>query len=89
MSKTQNKKIAPINCDEAASRFNDFIDNYIKGKLREELVQHLADCRHCFDRIEFEQMLKTKISSLGKTTAPDEKAANNQMEEILSKIYAS
>ena len=37
MSKGQKKKIATIDCDEAARRFNDFLDNYIKGKAREAL----------------------------------------------------
>lgn len=86
--KTPKKKIAQIACDEAARRFNDFIDDYIKGKAKEELVHHIADCRHCFERIEFEQMLKSKISSLGKTR-PNEKEAQKHIDKILSKIYVS
>jgi hypothetical protein len=89
MRNTQNKEITPIDCEEAARRFNDIIDNFIKGTAREELVQHLADCRHCFERIEFEQMLKTKISSLGKGTASNPETAKNQIDEILSKIFVS
>jgi len=63
------KIIAEIDCDEAAKRFGDFIDNYLKGKSKEELIHHIADCRHCFERLEFEQMLKTKISSLVNATS--------------------
>jgi len=87
MNNTQKKIIAPINCEEATRRFDDFIDNYIKGKAKEELIQHIADCRHCFERIEFEQMLKTKISSLRKPASTNENSNKKQLEKILSKIY--
>ena len=87
--KNPQKKAAKIDCDEAARRFNDFIDNYIKGKAKEELVHHIADCRHCFERIEFEQMLKAKIASLGKPKSAGEKATKKHIKTILSKIYVS
>ena len=87
--KNPQKKVAPIDCDEAARRFNDFIDNYIKGKAKEELVHHIADCRHCFERIEFEQMLKAKIASLGKPKSANEKETKNIIKKILSKTYMS
>lgn len=60
----KNKKEKSINCEEAVKRFNDFMDNYLKGKPREELVNHISECRHCFERFEFEQMLKSKVRQL-------------------------
>ena len=89
MSKARKKMIAPIDCDEAAKRFNDFLDNYIKGRAREELMHHIADCRHCFERVEFEQLLKSKISSIGKTINPDEIDAKQHFDKIISKIFNS
>jgi hypothetical protein len=62
--KKQKEKVKAINCDEAVKRFNDFMDNYLKGKSREELVTHISECRHCFERFEFEQMLKSKVHQL-------------------------
>src|SRR5688572_19252127 len=85
--KTEKDRIAPIDCDEAARRMNSYIDNYLKGIEREELVSHIANCRHCFERVEFEQMLKSKISSLGRIDAENEKTARRDFENILSKIY--
>ena len=85
----KKKKITPINCEEAASRFNEFIDNYLKGKAKDELIHHIAECRHCFERIEFEQMLKTKVSTLGKISSDNEIAGRKQLKNILSKIYSS
>jgi len=89
MDKTQKNKVSPIDCDEAARRFSDFMDNYIKGKAKVELMQHIADCRHCFERIEFEQMLKAKVSAMRKATSIEKKAAKRNMEEMISKIYSA
>lgn len=56
--------IQTINCSEAVKRFNDFIDNYIEGQFREELIKHISECKHCFNRLEFEQKVKTRIRQL-------------------------
>lgn len=62
--KNNKEKVSAINCKEAVTRFNDFMDNYLKGKSREELVNHISECRHCFERFEFEQLLKSKVHQL-------------------------
>ena len=62
--KNKKEKVNDINCEEAVTRFNDFIDNYLKGKSREELVNHISECRHCFERFEFEQLLKSRVNQL-------------------------
>jgi len=65
--KNKKEKVKAINCEEAVIRFNDFMDNYLKGKAREELVSHISECRHCFERFEFEQLLKSKVQQLPKS----------------------
>jgi len=65
--KKKKEKIKTINCEEAVIRFNDFMDNYLKGRSRAELVQHISECRHCFERFEFEQLLKSKVHQLPKS----------------------
>jgi anti-sigma factor (TIGR02949 family) len=65
--KKNKKEIKPLNCEEAVTRFNDFMDNNLKGKSREELVKHISECRHCFERIEFEQLLKSKVRQISKS----------------------
>ena len=64
--KNKKEKVKAINCEEAVMRFNDFMDNYLIGKSREELVNHISACRHCFERFEFEQLLKSKVHQLPK-----------------------
>jgi len=84
--KRMTKQIKEINCEEAAKRFNDFIDNYLRGRSKEELVHHVEGCRHCFERIEFEKLLKKKISSFSGQKIPNKKST---VKNILSKIYAN
>ena len=62
--KKKNKEVATINCGQAIARFNDFIDNYLKGVSREELLKHLSECKDCMERFEFEQLLKSKVHQL-------------------------
>jgi len=83
---SKQKQIAAIDCNEAVKRFNDYMDNFLKQKERKELMHHIASCRQCFDKLEFEQLLKSKISSLGNSSEQDKKAARKQLEKILSKI---
>lgn len=53
-----------IGCDEALKRIFDYIDNHLQGESRAELEQHLEMCRHCFDRVEFEKRLKSRLRNL-------------------------
>ena len=63
--KTGTKK---INCEQAVMRFNDFMDNYLKGDSRKELMNHISECRHCYERFEFEQLIKSKVGQLSKSS---------------------
>ena len=63
--KTETKT---INCEQAVARFNDFMDNYLKGDARKELMSHISKCRHCFERFEFEQLLKSKVHQLSENS---------------------
>lgn len=88
MKKLKNK-IAEINCEEAVSRFNDFIDKYLKGTAKEELQHHVENCRHCLERIEFEKLLKSKVASLASLNPVEEKSAKRSIENVLNRIFGS
>jgi anti-sigma factor (TIGR02949 family) len=60
-----------INCNEAFYQVFDYIDNYLKDKSRTEFERHLETCKHCFDRVEFEKLLKARLRSLQPTTVSD------------------
>ena len=59
--KKKEENIRIITCREAEKSFNDLIDGYLQGKTKTELEHHIAHCRSCFGRIEFENKLKEKI----------------------------
>ncbi|MEW5799286.1 MAG: zf-HC2 domain-containing protein [Bacteroidota bacterium] len=63
MKKPKNS-IQNISCEEAIQRIFPYIDNYLQGKSRTELEHHLETCRHCFDRVEFEKLLKARLRNL-------------------------
>jgi anti-sigma factor (TIGR02949 family) len=81
--KKQREKSDSIDCAEAVSRFNDFMDNYLKGNSREQLVRHMSECRHCFERFEFEQMLKSKLKGIPVANR------NHQLIEKIENMIAS
>lgn len=86
MKGTVKNKVNTINCEEAAKRFNDFIDHYIKGRRKNELTVHIETCRHCFERLEFEKMLKSKIAETGQKSSAN-KDVQAKFGKIMSKIY--
>lgn len=81
MKKT-NKEVQSINCEQAVARFNDYMDNYLKGRSRKELLKHFSECKHCMERFEFEQLLKSKIHGLSDSENP-------AMKENIEKLIAS
>jgi len=68
--KKEENPIRVITCKEAEKSFNDLIDGYLTGKTKIELEHHIAHCRQCFGRIEFEQLLKEKIQSSASFSFP-------------------
>jgi hypothetical protein len=62
--KKERKQLKSISCEEALKRVFDYIDDHLQGQSRAELEHHLKMCRHCFDRVEFEKLLKSRLSKL-------------------------
>lgn len=81
--KKKNKEVQSINCEQAVARFNDFMDNFIKGKAREELLKHFSECKDCMDRFEFEQLLKSKVHQL---SGSDDPAMKEKIEKLIASL---
>jgi len=81
--KMKNKEVQSINCEQAVARFNDFMDNYLKGKAREELLNHFSECKDCMDRFEFEQLLKSKVHQL---SSSDDPAIRKKIERLIASL---
>lgn len=81
--KNKKNEVTAIGCEEAVARFNDFIDNYLKGRAREELIKHIAECRDCMERFEFEQLLKSKVHEL---SGSEDKAMKKKIEKLIASL---
>lgn len=80
------KRLQPkaISCEEALKRVFDYIDDHLRGKPRAELEHHLETCRHCFSRVEFEQLLKSRLRKLKIKSTPS--ALRKRVEELVDRF---
>ena len=53
-----------IDCEQALKQVFEFIDHELEVGNREAMQRHLHTCKSCFSRVEFERMLKQKVSEL-------------------------
>lgn len=53
-----------ISCEDALKRVFEYIDSHLDQVSQEEFENHIEKCRHCYDRVEFEKLLKSRISKL-------------------------
>jgi len=60
-----------ISCEEALKRMFEYIDRELHVAKQGEMERHLATCRSCYSRLEFEQRLQQHIRSVGGEKASD------------------
>lgn len=53
-----------IDCEQALAQIFDFIDRELHEADHEAMHRHLAKCKSCFSRMEFERRLKEKLRAL-------------------------
>lgn len=53
-----------MTCEDALRLLAAYLDGELGAAHRHELDDHLARCRSCFSRAEFERRLKTQLSAL-------------------------
>lgn len=78
--------IQEMTCAEAAKWFNDYVDGYLDELPAKQFDRHIQTCRHCLEKLEFEQMLKAKVASLMTPSHNDKSGAEAQ--QLLDKIFA-
>ena len=62
-------------CEEALALLAALLDGELDSGRRTEVERHLATCRSCFSRAEFERRLKASIATLGHEPVRPELAA--------------
>jgi anti-sigma factor (TIGR02949 family) len=76
--------IRGIDCEEALRRLFDYLDAELRGEPHRVMEQHLARCRTCFSRLEFERRLKAHVRELGTEQVPAELA--NRIRKVLDRF---
>ncbi|MDH4070432.1 MAG: zf-HC2 domain-containing protein [Ignavibacteria bacterium] len=61
-----------IDCREALKLIAAYVDQQSTKSDSKSLEKHLESCRHCFDRVEFEKMLKNRLKGLKLDTSSSE-----------------
>jgi anti-sigma factor (TIGR02949 family) len=60
-----------LDCEEVISRLFEFLDRELDPALEREVEHHLADCRGCFTRAEFERRLRERSAEASRAEAPE------------------
>jgi anti-sigma factor (TIGR02949 family) len=60
----------PLDCEEAIGRLFEFLDRELDPALEREMERHLAACRGCFSRAEFERRLRERVAEATRAEAP-------------------
>ncbi len=53
-----------IDCEQALRQILAYIDRELGDEDHEAMRGHLHTCKSCFSRMEFERLLKSKVSAL-------------------------
>jgi anti-sigma factor (TIGR02949 family) len=59
-----NDKARDIDCQEALKLVAAYVDKQAADDDTLDLEKHLESCHHCFDRVEFEKLLKNRLQGL-------------------------
>lgn len=51
-------------CEEVVAHLLEYLDGEMDASRRERIARHLAECRGCYSRAEFEQALRERLRTL-------------------------
>jgi anti-sigma factor (TIGR02949 family) len=59
-------EVRVITCEEALRVLAAYLDGELTPGMGQDVETHLARCRSCYSRSEFERRLKERVASLGR-----------------------
>jgi predicted anti-sigma-YlaC factor YlaD len=68
----------PMNCEQALRLLAEHLDGELAAEHAVEVEGHLARCRSCYSRAEFERRLKGEFATLGRVPLRPELEARVQ-----------
>ena len=60
-----------VNCEEVLKHLVAYLDRETDAQTTAEIELHLAECRACFSRAEFEKLLNAELRAAGNRAAPE------------------
>ncbi|GHC17718.1 anti-sigma factor family protein [Aidingimonas halophila] len=59
-----------LTCEEVIEQLFDYLDQELDSQRQVDIEWHLAKCRDCFSRAEFERRLRDRMEALASVPAP-------------------
>lgn len=60
-----------LKCEEVLRQLVAYLDRELDARTAAGVERHLAGCRSCFSRAEFEKRLKVRVAETGSSAAPE------------------
>lgn len=60
-----------LSCEQVLEHLLAHLDQELNAETSAEIDRHLAECRGCFSRAEFERRLKSRVAQTGTASAPE------------------
>lgn len=60
-----------IRCEEAIKKLFEYLDGELGPEQSARIEHHIATCRSCFSRSEFERRLRARVADSAVAEAPD------------------
>lgn len=73
-----------IHCEEVIASLLEYLDGEIDDARRALIDDHLAECRGCFSRAEFERALRNRLRTLA--NAPPPASLRRRLKAILDEF---
>lgn len=61
-----------LTCDEALRFLAEYLDGELEQATDRDVESHLARCRSCYSRVDFEKRLKLQVAALGRSEVSPE-----------------
>lgn len=60
----------PLDCEDVIAKLFDYLDRELDAETLQAIDEHIALCRGCFSRAEFERRLRARLAEAGEAEAP-------------------
>lgn len=61
-----------LRCEDVIEQLYAYLDQEVGDSAKSDIDHHLAQCRECYSRAEFEKRLRDRVSEAATAEAPDQ-----------------